>query len=210
MFLWAHGHPGVARQREDRQLGGHLGRLVMPDSYSSVERTARAGVPWAADNGGYRGVDFARWERMLDRIAGLPGCLFVTCPDVIGEQGLTDLLWAEYAPAIICAGHAPAYVLQEDGCEYEPQGLPWGSMGALFIGGASDAFKLGEAARECVREAKRRGVHVHMGRVNSRRRAHYAAAIGCDTVDGTGASLFQKLLPDYLDWTAAPVLEVGA
>lgn len=34
-------------------------------------------------------------------------------------------------------------------------------------------------------EAKRRGKHVHMGRVNSLRRLRFARDIGCDSVDGT-------------------------
>lgn len=209
IFLWAHGHPGVERARA-LPLGAHVGRLVGPRSYGRIRDTAAAGIPWAADNDGYNGVDFAAWERMVEAIDGLPACVFVTCPDVPGEHGMTDLLWDEYAPLIYRHGHRPAYVLQEDGVEYEPQALPWGSMGALFLGGASDAFKLGSSARDVVLEARRRGVPVHMGRVNSRRRAHYAQAIGCDTIDGTGASTFNKLLPRYLDWTAQPVLRTDA
>jgi hypothetical protein len=36
-----------------------------------------------------------------------------------------------------------------------------------------------------VSEARARGVWVYMGRVNSLRRLAYAAAIGCDWIDGT-------------------------
>jgi hypothetical protein len=47
------------------------------------------------------------------------------------------------------------------------------------------AWKLGEACRVIVAEAKRRGVWVHMGRVNSLKRMRYAESIGCDSADGT-------------------------
>jgi hypothetical protein len=60
-----------------------------------------------------------------------------------------------------------------------------GSLGALFIGGATDQFKLGPEVEAIVAEARARNVWVHMGRVNSLRRLAYAASIGCDSVDGT-------------------------
>ena len=46
-------------------------------------------------------------------------------------------------------------------------------------------WKLGTAARDLVAEARARRVWVHMGRVNSLKRLRYAAAIGCDSADGT-------------------------
>jgi hypothetical protein len=64
---------------------------------------------------------------------------------------------------------------------------------------------LGPHAAALVAEAKRRGKYDHMGRVNSARRAAYAASIGCDSIDGTGASKFRdRRLPEYLAFAAAP------
>ena len=76
-------------------------------------------------------------------------------------------------------------MLQEPGVEYEHSWIPWASMRALFIGGATTAFKLGPEVEEIVAEARSRGVWVHMGRVNSLRRLAYGASIGCDSIDGT-------------------------
>jgi hypothetical protein len=167
----------------------HLGRLVQPRHYPRLRDTAARGVPWAADNDAFNGWGeraAARFENMIDSIEGLPNCLFVTCPDVVGEAGLTDLLFEEWAPRLHAKGFPVAYVLQEDGIEYEPRGIPWGAMSALFIGCATDAEKLGDRVRALVAAAKRRGMWVHMGRVNSARRIAHAREIGCDSVDGTG------------------------
>jgi len=56
-----------------------------------------------------------------------------------------------------------------------------------------------------VTEAKRRGLHVHMGRVNSRRRAHYAASIGCGSYDGTSGCKFPDAnLAKQTAWAREP------
>jgi len=51
--------------------------------------------------------------------------------------------------------------------------------------GTGSTARPAAAARELVREAKRRGKWVHMGRVNSLKRLQYATSIGCDSADGT-------------------------
>ena len=126
-----------------------------------------------------------RFLRMVDALSGLPGCLFVVCPDIVGDAGLTSLLFEEYAPLLWRHGLPPAYVLQEPGVEYDRWWIPWGSIGALFIGGATTEFKLGPEVEAIVAEARQRDIWVHMGRVNSLRRLAYAASIGCDSIDGT-------------------------
>jgi hypothetical protein len=166
----------------------NLGRLVQPRHYPRVADTARSGVPWAADNDAFNGWDAdteRRFLRMVDSLNGLPGCLFVTCPDIVGDAGLTSLLCEEYAPLLWRHGLPPAYVLQEPGVEYDHSPIPWGSTRALFIGGATNEFKLGPEVEAIVAEARARNVWVHMGRVNSLRRLAYAASIGCDSIDGT-------------------------
>lgn len=166
----------------------NLGRLVQPRHYPRVAETARSGVSWAADNDAFNGWSTGmerRFLRMLEAISGLPGCLFVTCPDIVGDAGLTSLLCDEYAPLLWRHGLPPAYVLQEPSVEYEDWWIPWGSIQALFIGGASTEFKLGPEVEAIVAEAHARGLWVHMGRVNSLHRIAYAASIGCDSIDGT-------------------------
>jgi hypothetical protein len=82
--------------------------------------------------------------------------------------------------------------------------MAWPRIDALFIGGSTD-WKLGPAARTLVREAKRRGLWVHMGRVNSLKRIAYAAEIGCDSIDGTGWMRWRSIrLPEGLQAVSAP------
>jgi hypothetical protein len=72
----------------------------------------------------------------------------------------------------------------------------------LFLAGSTD-WKLGSAARLLAAEAETRGKAVHMGRVNSLKRLRYAAAIGCDTADGTcGAFAPDINLHRCMSWAA--------
>jgi hypothetical protein len=176
LLLATTGHPDIA----ERFRHPCLGRLLQPRHTSSAEVTAGEGFSWAADNDCFQGLHAERFLKMLDRIDGLPGCLFVSCPDVVGDHAATLDLWHEWAPAIRRASQIPAFVLQ-DGARWSevPSEVP------LFVGGTTD-FKLGPDAAELVRHAKREGRWVHMGRVNSAKRMTYAASIGCDSVDGTG------------------------
>ncbi len=100
----------------------NLGRLLQPRHYPRARATAASGVPWAADNDAFNGWDAGaerRFLRMVDALSGLPGCLFVTCPDIVGDAGLTSLLFEEYAPLLWRHGLPPAYLLQEPGVEYD-------------------------------------------------------------------------------------------
>lgn len=176
------------------------GRLVQPRHYSSIERTAAAGIPWAADNDCYQGLDEPAFRKMLARIAALPGCLFVTAPDIVGDHTATLERWHDWAP-IIRAHHLPAAFVLQDGC---PAGWHPPDADAVFIGGTTD-YKLGPDAAASVTTAKQRGIWAHMGRVNSDRRLAYAASIGCDSADGTKYARFKKTwLRDGIHAAAAP------
>lgn len=143
-----------------------------------------AGVTWCADNGcfgkGYPGDE--KWIGWLAAHAGdAATCLFATAPDVVGDAAATLERSAPWLQPIRDLGY-PAALVAQDGLE--DLDIPWEAFDVLFIGG-STAWKLGPAVRAIVKEAKARGKHVHMGRVNSLRRYRYAEAIGCDTADGT-------------------------
>jgi hypothetical protein len=138
---------------------------------------------------------------MLDEIRDLPGGLFVTAPDVVGNAQRTRILFDWWCDRIAASRKPVGYVLQ-DGQLAER--VPWTRIGAVFVGGTTE-FKMGEAARELVYEARGRGLWVHMGRVNSHQRLRYAKAIGCDSVDGTSFSWFRdRWLREFLDHAAAP------
>lgn len=189
-----HQHPGP----DGEAVHPRLGRLIQPRHLSSIEATAEAGIPWAADNDCFQGLDAPKFVAMLDRIAGLPGCLFATVPDVVGDAAATLALFEEWAPELDRRGIPAGYVAQ-DGATIES--TPWDRIAAVFIGGSND-YKLGPDAIELAREAKRRGKWVHWGRVNTRRRFDHIVATGAaDSFDGSKWARWRKTyLPAALDW----------
>lgn len=194
LLLATTGHPDIA----ERYRHPNLGRLLQPRHTSSAQATAEGGFAWAADNDCFQGLDEVAFRKMLDRIAGLPGCLFVTCPDVVGDHAQTVRLWTDWAPVIREAGQVPAFVLQDGVVSSEiPPDVP------LFIGGTTE-FKLGPIAAQIARAASSAGRWVHMGRVNGLRRMSYADSIGCRSVDGTGWVRFKSAnLQRGIDWAAS-------
>jgi hypothetical protein len=175
----------------------YLGVLSSPRRfYTNIE-----GWRWAADNDAYSDWNPDRYRRMLDGIWGLPGCLFVTAPDVVGDADRTLELFEEWYDDLN-AVLQPLALVAQDGLTTDR--VPWRQIDALFIGGTTE-FKMGDTARELVAEAQRHGKWVHMGRVNGHRRIRYAKAIGCDSFDGTSLSWFRdRWLLEYLSHAAAP------
>ncbi len=177
--------------------GDGFGRLLSPRQFSRAHDTAEVGIPWAADNDCFQRLDAPRYRAMLEAIWGLPGCLFVTAPDVVGDASATLDLWSDWRVELSAAWQPIALVAQ-DGLTADR--VPWQQLDALFIGGTTE-FKLSEQAQRLGREARLRGKWLHMGRVNSRKRFDYARAIGCDSVDGSSYSKWRNTwLPDALGW----------
>lgn len=158
----------------------NLGRLIQPRSYGNIRTTAAEDFVWAADNDCFQGLKEDAYLNMLRVIEDLPGCRFVTVPDVVGDHQTTRMLWDAWAP-LVSSIQPAAFVLQDGVSTRE---VPWGELAAVFIGGSTE-FKLGPEAARLAREAKERGKWVHMGRVNSEKRFKYALSIGCDSVDGS-------------------------
>lgn len=138
---------------------------------------------FAADNGCFVQADkysndgFLAWLDKLNRDA----CLFATAPDVVGDADATKDRAYPMLPRIQKLGFKAAYVCQDGEL---PETVEWSKLDAIFIGGSTE-WKLSQAAADLVAEAKRKDKWVHMGRVNSFQRMRLAAAIGCDSVDGT-------------------------
>ena len=177
-----------------------LGVLSSPRRfYTDVD-----GWPWAADNDAYSAWDEDRYVRMLRGIADLPRPLFVTCPDIVGDGPGTLALFRQWMPALHGLG-LPAGLVAQDGMTAGE--LDWPLVDAVFIGG-TDGFKMGPEAAEIGREAKRRGLWLHMGRVNGHRRVMYAKAIGCDSVDGSSLTWFKdRWLARFLEHAHGPTQE---
>lgn len=187
-----------------RADGSHLGMIDTPAQGNVIP----AGVAWVADNGcfgdGYPGDEgFLAW--LAERSAHASRCAFVAAPDVarapdgsLAPDAAATLARSEpVLPRIRSLGF-PAALVAQNGLEHLT--VPWDTFDALFVGG-DDTWKLGPAARDLVREAKARGKHTHMGRVNSRQRIQYAAAIGVDSVDGTYLVFGPDInLPKLLAW----------
>lgn len=191
---------------------GHLGRLLQPRHTSSAAKTAAAGIPWAADNDAFVPPDIARelgaaafdelkqrrFLHMLELLAGLPGCRFVTVPDVVCDAAETMRLFEVWHERVADAGLPVGFVLQNG---VEDAGVPWESIDALFIGGDDD-FKLGGVAAAYARQARDLGKWVHWGRVNSRRRMVHCVETGaCDSLDGSSWARFRDARLDKgLGW----------
>lgn len=160
---------------------------------------------WAADNGAFTrvagGFSPERFREMLARpeLQEHSGrCLFVVAPDVVevtdagprGDARATLQQFPGWAREIRAAGFPVALVAQND-LESMLGEVPWDLVDVLFIGGDT-AWKLSDAAHRCVEYARALGKRTHMGRVNSLGRLSRAAAMMCDTADGT----FLRFGPD--------------
>lgn len=191
-----HQHPGPAGE----PVHPRLGRLLQPRHMSSVELTAEAGIPWACDNDCFQGLDERAFVNMIDRVAGLPGCLFVTVPDVVGDAAATLASFARWAPELERRG-LPLGLVAQDGMTVAELDELTPRLAALFIGGSTE-WKEGPQAAELAQAAKRAGLWVHWGRVNTRRRFDLIVATGAaDSFDGSKWARFRKTyLPGGLLW----------
>lgn len=162
------------------------------------------GMPHALDNGCY-----SQGERFnLDAFYGWLGemepardtCLFAVAPDVIGDAAATCARSLPTLAELRRRGWRAAYVAQDG---ETVTSAPWGTFDALFVGGVNcpacvlrmslrgmpavtgcRCFKW-HGVRPLVTEAKRRGLWVHVGRVNSGKNVIRAARMGADSTDGT-------------------------
>lgn len=157
---------------------------------------------WCADNGAFSDkFDERKWWAFLTKNAHrAESCMFAVAPGVVGDAAATlarSLPWLEPIREL---GYPVAYVAQNG---FAVTDVPWDRFDVLFIGG-DDAFKLGPDGLAAVREAKRRGKWVHMGRVNSLKRLRFADAIGCDSADGTTIARGPEVnLPKVISWLSA-------
>ena len=151
-----------------------IGDLIVPRSWALPESYTLAPGRWAMDNGAFNGFDPGAFMRMLERFADRPGCLFVTAPDVVGDAAATLAAWRFWSRVIGGLGLPVAFVAQ-DGLTAER--VPWDDMAALFIGGSTD-YKESAEVVSLMAYAKARGMWVHWGRVNGRRRYAMAKRTG--------------------------------
>lgn len=130
-----------------------------------------------------------------------PNLLFVTVPDVVGDAEATLRRFREWAPMLL---HLPVAFCVQDGAA--EAGIPWDwpNLRCLFMAG-STTYKLGAEMADICREGKRRGLHIHCGRVNSKKRIRYLLGLDyVDSFDGTSYNRWRnKHLPGALELAAA-------
>lgn len=167
------------------------------------------GVWWCADNSCY-GTTYPgddKWFTWLEKLVPRQEmCFFATAPDVVGDARATLERSMPWLPKIRALGFKAAFVGQ-DGLEHLD--VPWDEFDAFFVGGSTE-WKLSQAASRLATEARDRGKHTHLGRVNSRRRILFARTAippsaehpgGYDTVDGTFLVFGPDVnLPKLLRW----------
>lgn len=166
----------------------YFGLLTSPRNRKNIAQAVGYGAPWAADNDAYgywtRGEAYdpapllralAQWRPYAST------CLFVNAPDVLTNAKATLEIFWYWREIIRAYGYPVAFVVQNGVETYPP---PWGFFDALFIGG-TNATKYSRHVAGLIAEANRRGLHVHVGRVNTARTVRYCAAHGVDSFDGT-------------------------
>lgn len=159
-------------------------------SFNAGRQPLKGHQIFAADNGCFAQPEkftnegFLQWLLKLER----EKCIFATAPDVVGDAVQTRIRSYPMLQRIRNLGFKAAFVCQDG---ETPEDIRWDQMDAIFIGGSTD-WKLSQAAGEIINAAKIRNKWVHMGRVNSFKRLRLAAALGCDSADGT----FLAFAPD--------------
>jgi hypothetical protein len=176
-----------------------VGELIVPGAGNAPDALHLQPGRWAMDNGAFSDFDAGAFVAMLEAFYGRTGCRFVSAPDRVGDAHQTAVQWPFWSKVIRGVGFPPALVAQ-DGLTVGD--VPWSEIGALFIGGFTE-WKLGPQAQTLISYAKTRGLWVHMGRVNTRRRIWDAARMGCDSFDGSGYSKWPDInIPKGLQWNA--------
>lgn len=142
---------------------------------------------WAADNHCFSAGDRFDRDAYLAWLAAprrpKERCLFaVAGPDVVGDAERT---WTQSAPMLAeirALGYPAAYVAQ-DGLDAAT--IDWSAFDVLFIGGTT-RWKRSEAGGwAAIREARRRGKRVHVGKVNAAAYITTLTLAGVDSADGT-------------------------
>lgn len=175
-----------------------FGYIVTPTGKTASKYFTRG---WCLDNGAFTGKfnpeRFVRYLRV--NAPWKKWCHFAVAPDVVGDSSQTLLQFPMWRDIIQHHGYPVAFAAQ-DGCREIPK------CDALFVGGSTE-WKMSPDAVSLIREAKSRGVWVHVGRVNTRSRILTCRALGVDSVDGTSIAIAPKNALKILDWLTEPISE---
>ena len=167
-----------------QDLGCPVEQLLTPlTRYRPQEPTAG----FAIDNGAFSRFDKAAFLALLKREAPRKArCRFVAVPDVVGSARRTLEVF-EYWHVLPCLKGWPLALVVQDGQEHLP--VPWQTISAVFIGGTT-AWKMSLAAEQLIKTAQLLDKWVHVGRCNTPARYEHFAALGADSMDGTGLAQY--------------------
>lgn len=180
-------------------------------------------MSWAADNGCFaQGArfdagDWLEWLASMRRYRET--CLFAVAPDVLGEWRATWERSSPYFATIRQLGFHPALVAQNG---MPLRMLDLGGYDCLFIGGTDpwrfeaevepslfgdgerisvNFDRLSDSVTRLIEKARRRGLWVHFGRVNSESRLRLVHRACCDSTDGTYTKHGpEQNLPRVYEW----------
>ena len=175
-------------RRKYPYLCRYMGWINSPRHSYSDKSIKRIGISsMCLDNAAFSNWCEESYLKMLDKWAdAIIPIEWVTLPDVVGDAHKTNQLFGEWYEKVSLPR---AYVAQDGAEDLE---LPFAYFKCLFIGGTTD-WKLSRSAESVIQEGKRQNKVIHMGRVNSQKRMRYAYQLGCDSVDGTGYSKYNKI-----------------
>lgn len=196
-------------------LSAGFGIMTRP-SDKSIPQGIKEGRPFAVDNEAFtQGFDPDTFFPYLEKLAPYQEqCLFAVVPDVVSDAPATLRRFKQWSKRIREMGFPIAFVAQDgqesldlpreeeftDYCYENLDGIDdlvfyetWSaweretlSFDALFVGGTTD-WKMGQDATLCIQRARRLGLPVHIGRVNSQTRFRHFQLLGADSCDGTTA-----------------------
>jgi hypothetical protein len=181
-----------------------FGILATPGMYG-IPSGIKDGMKWAADNQAFtKGFNPDKFFPWLEKMSEYKStCLFVVCPDVVGNAVETLSLFQQYQSSF---GGWPVAFVAQDGMENLefPASQLWQ---CLFIGG-STVWKMSAAAIDCIHRAQSIGKHIHIGRVNwLRRYEHFASLENSErfTCDGTRTRFERtKAISEWRKYMARP------
>jgi hypothetical protein len=161
------------------------------------------GFPYGIDNGAWtdhqqgRSFDDARFRLLIDKLGEQAD--FVVAPDIVEGGVLSLRLSLCWLPQLLIRTRLVLVPVQNGMVPADLANVVLPKRIGLFLGG-STAWKL-ETMAQWGEFCARRGVHYHVGRVNTQKRFRLAHAAGADSVDGSAVSRFSKELP-ALDFAA--------
>jgi hypothetical protein len=176
--------------------------LVTPDTWR--QRVPKwddgSDVKYALDNGAWgcfnRGEDF-NWRRFTDMVNVLgPGADWVIAPDIVcgGVKSLAvSVKWRKDFDA------CPVLIAVQDGMTVEDVRPHLGKRTGIAVGGSTEFKK--KSLPYWSKLSSDVGCHLHVLRVNTRRRLMACSVAGAHSVDGTSASVFSSSAPLIRGWT---------